>query len=177
MPDQLDHERLDVYQIELQFVAWATDLIAELSDSPGARSHRISEALDHLDRSGLSSLFNTAEGNGRRQTKQRGRFFDDARGSATECAACLDALVAKRACSGPRIAGGKALLVRIVSMLSKLVDRFSLPAQVREARSPYGSEDEDENEDDAGAPAAERRRPAGAKASRREKRASSSYRP
>ena len=40
-------------------------------------------------------LLNTAEGNGRRQGRQRAKFFDDARGSAIECAACLDASVAK----------------------------------------------------------------------------------
>jgi hypothetical protein len=40
-------------------------------------------------------LLNTAEGNGKRQGKQRAKFFDDARGPAVECAACLDALAAK----------------------------------------------------------------------------------
>ncbi len=152
MYHQLDHEQLDVYQIELQFIAWATDLMVELSDSSGAKTRRIAEAFDHLDRAALSSLFNTAEGNGKRQMRQRAKFFDDARGSATECAACLDALVAKRACSGPRIAAGKALLIRVVSMLSKLVDRFSSPEQVRETQARYGSEDEDEDEDETRLP-------------------------
>ena len=27
---QLDHEKLDVYRIELEFIAWATDLMVEL---------------------------------------------------------------------------------------------------------------------------------------------------
>ena len=118
----------------------------ELFDSPEAKTRRIAEACDHLDRAGLSSLFNTAEGNGKRQMKIRARFFDDARGSATECAACLDALVAKRACSVQRIEQGKLLLVRVVSMLSKLVDRFSAPAEVREDSAHYGIEDDDEDE-------------------------------
>jgi hypothetical protein len=69
-------------------------------------------------------------------TTRSSKFFDDARGSGTECAACLDALVAKRACEAPRVEQGKALQVRLVSMLSRLVDRFSPPAQVREASSP-----------------------------------------
>ena len=34
---QLDHEKLDVYQLALKFVAWATDLIVELSGSPEAQ--------------------------------------------------------------------------------------------------------------------------------------------
>lgn len=148
MQYQLDHEKLDVYQIELQFVAWATDLMAELSGSPEVRTRRVIETFDHLDRASLSSLFNTAEGNGKRQMKLRAKFFDDARGSATECAACLDALVAKRACETLRVEHGKSLLVRIVSMLSKLLDRFSPPTQVAEADTRYGIEDEDENEDE-----------------------------
>ena len=75
-------------------------------------------------------------------------FFDDARGSATECAACLDALVAKKVCNVQRVEPGKSLLVRIVSMLTKLVERFSPSDQVREEQAPYGVEDEDENEDE-----------------------------
>jgi four helix bundle protein len=141
-----DHEKLDVYELELQFVAWATDLITELSDSPEAKKRRIGEAVDHLDRAALSSLFNTSEGNGKRQMKIRAKFFDDARGSATECASCLDALVAKNACSEQRVEEGKALLIRIVSMLTKLVERFSSPPQVREAAARYSVEDEDEKE-------------------------------
>ncbi len=149
MEHKLDHEKLDVYQIELQFVAWTADLMVELSESPSAKTRRISETFDHLDRASLSSLFNTAEGNGKRQMKTRAKFFDDARGSATECAACLDALVAKRACEESRVEQGKALLVRVVSMLSKLVERFSPSSRVNEASARYEIEDDDEDEDEA----------------------------
>jgi len=82
-------------------------------------------------------MFNTAEGNGKRQMRGRAKFFDDARGSATECAACLDALVAKKACSVDRISEGKGMLVRIVSMLTKLVERFGSVGQVREEPAEY----------------------------------------
>ena len=150
MRDQLDHEKLDVYQLELQFVAWATDLIVELCNSAEAKQRRIAEAVDHLDRASLSSLFNTSEGNGKRQMKTRAKFFDDARGSATECAACLDSLVSKGACSQPRVQEGKVLLVRIVSILTKLVDRFSGPGQVREEGAEYGTEAEEGIEDGDG---------------------------
>ena len=146
MENSLDHEKLDVYQIELQFIAWATGLMTELSKSPIAKKRHINEALDHLDRASLSSLFNTAEGNGKRPMKMRAKFFDDARGSATECAACLDALVAKGACTKDRVEHGKSLLVRVVSMLAKLVDRFSPPIQVREGTEMYGIMDENEVE-------------------------------
>lgn len=146
MHPKLDHEKLDVYQIQLQFVSWTTDLIFELSGSAEAKKRRMTETFDHLERASLSSLFNTAEGNGKRQMKIRARFFDDARGSATECAACLDALVAKCACDKERVEHGKSLLVRIVSMLSKLVNRFSDPTQIREEEDLYEIEDEDEDE-------------------------------
>lgn len=133
-----DHEKLDVYQLELSFISWLTDLFEELRELKGAR---LSETLDQLDRASLSQLLNTAEGNGKRVSQLRARFLDDARGSTTECAACLDALVAKKACTPKRIAQGKAMLIRIVSMLTKLVDRFDgTPGMVRALTSrPHAS--------------------------------------
>lgn len=116
-----DHEKLDVYQVELSFVAWATALLNEIR-THAKGFHR--EVCEQLDRASLSALLNTAEGNGKRRGRQRAKFFDDARGSAVECAACLDALVAKKLTSQDRIAEGKAMLLRIVGMLTKLVDRF-----------------------------------------------------
>lgn len=118
---QFDHERLDVYQIELRFVTWVTDLLRHVRESNGPETR---EVRDQLDRASLSMLLNTAEGNGKRGLLMRARFFDDARGSATECAACLDALVAKKMCGVERVAEGKALLLRVVSILCKLVERF-----------------------------------------------------
>ena len=123
MKDQpiFDHERLDVYKVELEFVAWATTLLKEVKHSADS-AYR--EVCDQLDRGSLSALLNTAEGNGKRQGRQRAKFFDDARGSAVECAGCLDALVAKGLTQPRRIIDGKTMLWRIVSMLSKLVERF-----------------------------------------------------
>jgi four helix bundle protein len=145
---QFDHERLDVYQVELRFVTWTTDLITQLSESANSRQHRIGSVVDHLERAALSALLNTSEGNGKRQMRTRAQFFDQARGSATECAACLDALVAKGACSHEHVTVGKDMLVRIVSMLTKLIERFSSPDRVREGSSLYDIENEDEIEDE-----------------------------
>jgi four helix bundle protein len=116
-----DHEKLDVYQLELQFIAWVTPLIEEAKERARGKT---SEVCDQLDRASRSALLKTAEGNGKRQRPVRAKFFDDARGSATECAGCLDAMVAKGVFEPGRIAGGKAILVRIVSILCKLIDRF-----------------------------------------------------
>jgi four helix bundle protein len=127
-PPMFDHEKLDVYQLELLFIAWVTPLLEEVAAAHG----RTREACDQLDRASLSALLNTAEGNGKRQRPVRAKFFDDARGSATECAGCLDALVAKRAVTEERILDGKRILVRIVSILCALVDRFDNPGQLKD---------------------------------------------
>jgi four helix bundle protein len=133
-----DHEKLDVYQLELAFIGWVTSLLDELK---AEKAGRVAEVCDHLDRASLSSLFNTAEGNGKRQRATRAKFFDDARGSATECAACLDALVAKRACTPERVLEGKQMLVRVVGMLTKLVTMFSDEQQLREEVVDYRAGD------------------------------------
>ena len=132
---RFDHERLDVYQLELKFIAWVTPLIEEVKAESGSL---VRETCNHLDRASLSALFNTAEGNGKRQSKLRARFFDDARGSASECAACLDALVAKQVCNDDRIDEGKELLIRIVAMLTKLISKFSVPQEIHEELDQYG---------------------------------------
>ena len=64
-----DQEKLDVYQIELLFVAWVAALLTEVrSAAPGF--HR--EVCDQLDRASLSSLLNTAEATGSvRENKER----------------------------------------------------------------------------------------------------------
>src|SRR6516162_3491003 len=126
-PPHFDHEKLDVYQLELKFLSWVTQFLADLS---GPSSTQTRELREQLDRASLSALLNTAEGNGRRQGRQRAKFFDDARGSAIECAACLDASVAKGFAFLERIQSGKEMLVRIVAMLTKLVERFD-PDQYR----------------------------------------------
>ena len=61
-------------------------------------------------------------------------------------AACLDALVAKVARSEERVEPGKSLLVRIVSMLTRLVLRFFSVDEVREEGVEYEIEEEGEND-------------------------------
>ncbi len=82
-----DHEKLIVYQSAIQFVAWSSDLLNGLPKSLAV--------YDQLDRASASIPLNIAEGNGKFTLADRCRFFDIARGSALECAACLDVLVAK----------------------------------------------------------------------------------
>jgi four helix bundle protein len=130
----LAHERLEVYQLELSFLAWITNLLDEAEHS-GAK--RLREAIDQLDRASLSALLNTAEGNGKRQRPTRARFFDDARGSGTECAACLDALVAKGAVGAARVIAGKQMLAHIIGILTRLIEIFEEPGEFKEEETAY----------------------------------------
>jgi four helix bundle protein len=152
-----DHENLDVYQLELRFVGWVAALLANIKQRP--TDARIAEVSDQLDRASLSSLLNTAEGNGRRQRQTRAQFFDDARGSVTECAACLDALVAKRICTKEELQEGKEMLLRIASMLTKLITLFDSASSsvVREESPEEKFEDEEEDENENGPPDSEMR--------------------
>jgi hypothetical protein len=81
------------------------------------------------------------------------KFFDNARGSAIECVACLDASAAKGFASSERTQSGKEMLVRIVAMLTKLVECFD-PYQYRVRENApslvgrFEHEDDDEHEDD-----------------------------
>ena len=116
-PFTFDHEKLVAYQRSIQFVAWATDLLetvpAKLSVS------------DQLDRASTSIALNIAEGNGKYTRPDRCRYFEIARGSALESAACLDVLVAKGKCAADQVHEGKALLREIASMLIGLIKSLS----------------------------------------------------
>ena len=137
MRTQFDHERLDVYRVLVQFNAWASALIEETKLEHGSK---VTAVCDHLDRAALSAVLNTAEGNGKWHPKLRAKFLADARGSATECAACLDILVAKQCCTDARIDDGKEMLLRIVAMHSRMIAMFSKAVGVGEDETPYGCE-------------------------------------
>ena len=77
------------------------------------------EMASQLRRAALSINLNIAEGTGRFGKDER-KFFITARGSAFECAAILDAMVSL-GIADPRIGQGHELLVRVVSMLTKLI--------------------------------------------------------
>jgi four helix bundle protein len=108
-----DHEKLKVYQDSLAFISWLEELLKNVPKSISAR--------DQLDRASTSIALNLAEGNGKFTSPDRCRFFDIARGSALECAAALDVLVAKRVCTFEQVAQGKDSLRQIVSMLIGLI--------------------------------------------------------
>jgi four helix bundle protein len=112
-----DHEKLEVYRDALGFVAWLSPVLEG--------TLRATDIRDHLDRASNSVVLNIAEGNGKYSPKDRCRFFDTAHGSALECAAGLDILVAKQKLTPDVIRTGKERLQRIVRMLIGLIKRNS----------------------------------------------------
>ncbi|NOZ38780.1 MAG: four helix bundle protein [Planctomycetes bacterium] len=110
---KFDHEKLKVYQKSIQFVDWSTDLLSCVPKSCAV--------YNQFDRASTSIPLNLAEGNGKYTSADRCRYFDIARGSALECAACLDVLIAKEAVSDEKVLEGKEILVEIVSMIVGLI--------------------------------------------------------
>jgi len=123
-----DHEKLRVYQEALRFIAWCEEILQQCPAKAAAK--------DHLDHASTSIALNIAEGNGKYSSKDRCRFLGIARGSALECAACLDALVAKKRLSVQDVQPGKKVLQGIVSMLMGLIN--SVSERVEEAEALYG---------------------------------------
>ena len=113
MKIRFDNEKLKVYQRSLEFVAWSGEILERLPAKLAATGQ--------LDRASTSIPLNIAEGNGRFTQADRCRFFDIARGSALECAAALDVMVARKALSEDEIDSGKANLAEVVSMLVGLI--------------------------------------------------------
>src|SRR5688572_1418695 len=108
-----DHEKLDVYREAIDFCGWVGDFLSSVTAKAAAK--------DHLDRASTSIPLNIAEGNGKFSRADRARFFEIARGSAVECAACLDVLVARKLTTEEATAPRKEQLVKIVQMLVGLL--------------------------------------------------------
>ena len=128
MKSYFDHEKLDVYREAIKFCGWVGEFLASISPKAAAK--------DQLDRASTSIPLNIAEGNGKFSARDRARFFEMARGSALECAACLDVLIARKLTTGEKVTASKEQLVRIVEMLVGLLRRFSDRADVLREESP-----------------------------------------
>src|SRR3954467_6560078 len=134
-----DHEKLDVYQEAIAFCGWVGEFLTVISAKAAAK--------DQLDRASTSIPLNIAEGNGKFSAKDRARFLEMARGSALECAACLDVLLMRKLASDEQVVRAKDRLGRIVQMLIGLLRKFSERASVwREEEPAYSIEHEHEQE-------------------------------
>jgi four helix bundle protein len=119
-----DHERLDVYRLSIDYVAFSYRIAKSLS---GANR----PARDQWLRAAQSIPLNIAEGNGKQSLRDKNRFFEIAGGSALECASIHDVLRVCDAIDEESNLRGKSDLKRIVSMLTRLIQRTEAVAEDR----------------------------------------------
>jgi four helix bundle protein len=124
------HEKLVVYQKGLRFVGLRGDLLSRLT--------RRVAACDHLERGSESVLVNIAHASNTWSPNERIVYLGHANGSALECAACLDVMVAKAMLGSEQIQAGKSLLSEIVSILITM--RKTTAGRVREEEGRYRTE-------------------------------------
>jgi four helix bundle protein len=130
------HEKLRVYQHATEFVGWAAGILDHVPEKLAV--------YDQLDRASISISLNIAEASSRFSATDRCRFFDNARGSALECAACLDVLVAKQLSKGSTVFPGKQALHGIVCMLFGLIRAVS-PTRMHEDGVDYRADTPPQN--------------------------------
>jgi four helix bundle protein len=106
-----NHERLDVYRMAVQFDA----MILKLLPRRGLRALK-----DQLERASCSVMACIAEGAGRWAPAEKRHFYSIARGSATECAAHLDALRNRQKIRPSDYQECRNVLLSIVRILTKL---------------------------------------------------------
>ena len=107
------HEKLDVYNLALDFVALADEVVGSIPRGRGPLA-------DQLARASTSIVLNLAEGAGKFSKPDKRRYYVIAAGSTTECAAILDACLRLNLVSGERHFVGKGMLERVFAMLVKL---------------------------------------------------------
>ena len=112
-PAPLDHEKLDVYRIAVEFLALALHILDRI---PQKRR----ELRSQLERAAMSVPLNIAEGCGKPAPADRARYHGIARGSALECGAVLDVCGLMGHASVDEIRDGKRLLGRVVAMLTRM---------------------------------------------------------
>ena len=138
-----DHEKLDVYREAIAFCGWAGEILGTITARAAVK--------DQFDRASTSIPLNLAEGNGKFSERDRARFLEIARGSALECAACLDVMVVRGLVAEEGIMERKEQLSRIVQMLMGMLRRFSGRAEfLREEEGNYSEtlDHEQEHEHD-----------------------------
>lgn len=109
----LAYERMDVYKCAIDFLGLSARVLGTIPKGNAGLA-------DQLKRAALSIPLNIAESSGKTSTPDRRRFCAIARGSAMECGAILDACRVLSLVDDKMVDEGKGLLVRIVSMLTKM---------------------------------------------------------
>ncbi|MBI5534023.1 MAG: four helix bundle protein [Deltaproteobacteria bacterium] len=130
--NDFEHERLDVYRAAIDFLVVADEIAVSL---PRGRAYLV----DQLRRAATSIALNIAEGAGEFSPGDKARFYRMARRSATECAAILDASRAVKLTDTQLSSKGRALLLRVVAMLTAMVLRLKAPESGSGSGSGSGS--------------------------------------
>ncbi len=110
----MNHESLDVYRAAIALLALANTIVAELPAGYAA-------VKDQFRRAALSVVLNIAEGYGKPGKQDQRRYYSIARGSAMECGAVIDVLAVLNLIADENRRGAKALAVRVVQMLTKMM--------------------------------------------------------
>lgn len=119
-----DHEKLDVYQIALEFVAHIGEVLERF---PTGR-HSLA---DQLGRASTSVVLNIAEGAGEFSRAEKARFYRMAKRSATECAAALDVCRVWKVTDLKLLEVGREMLLRVVAMLIRMIQSVEAEAKPR----------------------------------------------
>jgi four helix bundle protein len=114
MKETFTHENLDVYCCSVEFLVVADEVAGSLQRGRGYLS-------DQLRRAATSITLNIAEGAGEFARTEKARFYRIAKRSTTECAAILDVCRQLGLSDSEQLLQGRALLLRIVAMLTRLV--------------------------------------------------------
>ena len=109
----LDHEKLDVYRVAVDFLALALRILDGIP-----RQRR--ELRSQLERAAMSVPLNIAEGCGKPSGADRARYHAIARGSALECGALLDVCGLMGHATHEQIEDGKRMVGRVVAMLTRM---------------------------------------------------------
>ena len=112
-PDMLDHEKLDVYQCAIKFLALVFGWLPRLPRGYSA-------LVDQWRRSAMSVSLNIAEGTGKVSIDDRKNKYAIARGEAMECGAIIDVVRLLGTIPEAELIEGKALIVREVEMLTRM---------------------------------------------------------
>lgn len=108
------HEKLDCYRRAVR--------LAEELSKEGARWPRgLGYLYDQLRRAIASVVLNIAEGNARRSTAERRRFFEIARASAVEVSACIDLASSFGLMPPLSVSSVKSRLTEVSKMLWSLI--------------------------------------------------------
>ena len=115
--EQFDFERLEVYQLALEFLDRLIHLCRHL---PTELRYPLS---DQLIRAGLSISNNLAEGTGKRSCKEKARYYATAIDSARECISMLNVLFRQTPSADNHVyyLETRSMGRRITSMLHKLI--------------------------------------------------------